>query len=165
MIPVRRFAPAGPYRRGGGFNEGSMKKTQAHRWRRQRGSALLLTLLLTLAGAALLGLTVDATSLLWARSNAQTTADLAAAAVALELERSPAANLEFLSESARASAALNGYRHGSDSVSIQLERQDGKTSILVERDAGVFFMRMVRPHPVAIRARAAVQTGIRAEGL
>jgi hypothetical protein len=113
----------------------------------------------------MLGLTVDATSLLWARSNAQTTANLVAATVALELQRSPGADLGYLVESARATAALNGYRHGSDSVSVRLERQDGKTAVLLDREAGIFFMRMIRTQPVAVRARATVETGVVRAGL
>lgn len=142
-----------------------MKSNKTQWWRRERGSALLLTLLLTLAGAAIIGLTVDATSLLWVRSNAQTTANLVAAAVALEQERNPAANLDYLVETARATASLNGYAHGADSVAVHLEQLDGKTSVLVERDAGVYFLRMVRPQPVAIRARATVATGAIKAGL
>lgn len=121
-----------------------------------RGSALLLTLLLTITGAAILGLTVDAMALVWARSNAQTTANLTAAAVALEQERNPGVSEAFLVETARSAAAWNGYRHGKDSAAIHLERQEGRTEILVERDASVFFLLMIRPEPVAIRARAAV---------
>jgi len=134
---------------------GEVAKTQARR-NRQKGSALLLTLLLTLAGAAILGLTVDAMSLLWVKSNAQTTANLVAASVVLELERNPSASEPYLVETARAAAAWNGYRHGTDSVAIHLVRQEGKTAVVVERDAGVFFLRAIRPQPVAIRARAAV---------
>jgi hypothetical protein len=135
-----------------------VSETQARRQYRQRGSALLLTLLLTLVGAAILGLTVDGMSLLWVRSNAQTTANLTAAAVGLELERNPAATDAYLVETARATATRNGYRHGADSVAIHLERQAGQTAVLVERDAGIFFLRMIRPQPVAIRARATVGT-------
>jgi hypothetical protein len=136
MYRERRLFPAVLRLPGRGFNEGSMTQTQAQRWRRQRGSALLLTLLLTLADA-----------------------------VALEMRRAPHADLTFLAETARATAALNGYRHGADSVSVQVEQLDGKTSILLERDAGVFFMRMVRSQPVAIRARATVPTGVDKAGL
>jgi plasmid stabilization system protein ParE len=141
-----------------------MRTTRARRWERERGSALLLTLLLTLAGAAILGLTVDAASLLWARSNAQTTANLVAAAVALELELNPAATDLYLEEAARAAAAWNGYRHGADSAAVHLERPAGVerpaggTAVLIRRDAAVFFLRILRPEPVAIRARAAVSS-------
>lgn len=131
--------------------------TQARTRRQQRGSALLLTLLLTLAGAFLLGFTVDATSLLWARSNAQTTANLVAGSVALELERQPAATLDYLTETARAAAVQNGVRHGIDSASVYLERREGRTEILIERQAGVYFLQVIRPQPVAIRARATAQ--------
>ena len=116
----------------------------------------MLTLLLTLAGAAILGLTVDALSLLWVRSNAQTTANLIADSIALELERNPSALDPYLLETARATAAWNGYRHGTDSVSVHLERQEAGRAVLIERDTGVFFLRMIRPQPVAIRARATV---------
>ena len=133
-----------------------MSQTQPRRRYRQRGSALLLTLLLTLAGAAILGLSVDAMSLLWVRSNAQTTANLIAASISLELERNPSALEPYLVETARATAAWNGYRHGTDSVSVHLERREGKTAVLIERDSGVYFLRMIRPQPVAIRARATV---------
>lgn len=133
-----------------------MKQTRTQRWRREQGSALLLTLLLTLVGAALVGLTVDAASLLWARSNVQTTANLAAASVDLEQKRNPSAPLPYLAETARASAAWNGYRHGHDSVAVHLEQTSGQTSVLVERVAGIFFLRMFRTQPVAIRARAPV---------
>ena len=134
-----------------------MKHIEAQRGRRERGSALLLTLLLTLTGALILGLTVDATSLLWVRSNAQTTANLVAAAVALEQQRNPAASQEYLVETARATAALNGYAHGVDSAAVHLELAEGKTSVLVEKDAGVYFLRVLRPQPVAVRARAGVE--------
>lgn len=108
---------------------------------------------------------VDASSLIWARSNAQTTANLAAASIGLELKRNPSASTEFLVETARAVAAWNGYRHGSDSVAVHLERQDGKTSVLVERDAGVYFSRVIRPQPVAVRARAAIDNTLLKAGL
>lgn len=133
-----------------------MAEIQARRRYRQRGSALLLTLLLTLVGAMILGLTVDAMSLLWARSNAQTTANLTAAALSLELERNPAATESYLVETARAAASRNGFRHGTDSVAIHLERKASQTAVLVERDTSIFFLRMIRPQPVAIRARATV---------
>ena len=134
-----------------------MKHTKAQRRRTERGSALLLTILLTLVGAMFLGLGVDAMSLVWVRSNAQTTANLAAAAVALEQQRYPAANPDYLLETARATAALNGYSHGVDAASVRLEQTDGKISILVERDADVYFLRAIRPQPVAVVARAGVQ--------
>ena len=73
-----------------------MLQVQSPRRQRVRGSALLLTLLLTITGAAFLGLTVDAMSLVWARSNAQTTANLTAAAVALERERNPGVSDDYL---------------------------------------------------------------------
>lgn len=133
-----------------------MNITQTQRGRQQRGSALLLTILITLVGAVFLGLAVDATALLWVRSHAQTTANLVAATVALEQQHNPAAPLPFLVESARATAARNGFVHGVDSVAVHLEQLDGSTNILLERDAGVFFLRMIRPQPVAIRARASV---------
>ena len=134
-----------------------MSETQARRQYRQRGSALLLTLLLTLVGAAILGLSVDAMSLLWVRSNAQTTANLTAGAISLELERNPAAAESYLVETARAAASRNGYRHGTDSVAIRLEQQAGTTSVLIERDSSIFFLRMIRPQPVVIRGRATVR--------
>ena len=133
-----------------------MSETQAQRWRRERGSALLLTLMLTLFGAVLLGLGVDATSLLWVRSDAQTTANLAAAAVSMELTRNPSATSAYLQEAARASAALNGIRHGNPSTAVRLERHDNGTSVLVERVADVYFLRMIRPQPVPVAARAMV---------
>jgi uncharacterized membrane protein len=133
-----------------------MKITQTHRRQRERGSALLLTVLLTLAGAAMAGLTVDATSLVWVRSNAQTTANLAAAAVALELERNPAAPEPFLVESARTAARRNGFAHAEDSATVHLERNQDAVTVLIQRDAPVFFMLILRPQPVAVRARAAV---------
>ena len=131
-----------------------MSKPLAFRRLRQRGSALLLALLLTLAGALILGLSVDALSLLWIKSNAQNTANLTASAVSLELSRNPSAPDPYLVETARAAAARNGYRHGMDSVAIHLERQAGNAAILIERDTGIFFLRMIRPQPIAIRARA-----------
>jgi hypothetical protein len=132
---------------------------------RQRGSALLLMLLLTVVGALILGLSVDALSLLWVRSNAQTTANLTAAAISLEVERNPAATESYLVETARATASRNGYRHGADSVAIHLEQEAGKTAVLVERDTSIFFLRMIRPQPVAIRARATVETAAVKAGL
>lgn len=137
-----------------------MTHSRAQRGRKERGSALLLTLLLTLAGAVILGLTVDATALLWVRSNAQTTANLVAASVALEQQRNPAATQEYLVETARAAAALNGYAHGVDSAAVHLELAEGKTSVLVEKDAGVYFLGILRPQPVAVRARAVVETTV-----
>lgn len=134
-----------------------MKHTEAQRRRTERGSALLLTILLTLVGAMFLGLAVDAMSLVWVRSNAQTTANLAAAAVALEQQRHPAATTDYLLETARATAALNGYTHGVDAASVRLEQTNGNVSILVERDAGVYFLRAIRPQPVAVAARAGVE--------
>jgi len=135
-----------------------VSETLARRHVRQRGSALLLTLLLTLAGALILGLSVDALSLLWIKSNAQNTANLTAGAVSLERARNPSAPDAYLVETARAAAARNGYRHGTDSVSIHLERENGRDAILVERDTGIFFLRMIRPQPIAIRARAELST-------
>lgn len=134
-----------------------MKHTEAQRRRTERGSALLLTILLTLVGAMFLGLAVDAMSLVWVRSNAQTTANLVAAAVALEQQRHPAATTDYLLETARSTAALNGYTNGVDAASVRLEQTNGKVSILVERDAGVYFLRAIRPQPVAVAARAGVE--------
>lgn len=133
-------------------------EAQAHKRRQQRGSALLLSLLLTVVGAALLGLTVDATSLLWARSNAQTTANLTAASVQRELERNPSAPPSYLEEAARSTAAHNGFRHGLDSAAVRLEKQQDHTDVLVERKTGVFFLRMIQPEPILIRARASVES-------
>lgn len=134
-----------------------MKHIKAQRGRRERGSALLLTLLLTLVGAMFLGLAVDAMSLVWVRSNAQTTANLVAAAVAMEQQRNPAANPDYLLETARATAALNGFTHGEEAVAVQLERAEGKFGVLLEKDAGVYFLRAIRPQPVTVRARAGVE--------
>lgn len=104
-------------------------------------------------------MTVDVLSLVWVRSSAQTTANLAAASVALEIQRNPSAPVDYLRETARATAAWNGYRDGVDATAVQLDRQDGKTSVLIEREAGVYFLRMIRPQPVPVRARAAVAPG------
>jgi hypothetical protein len=131
-----------------------MKLNKTQPWRRERGSALLLTLLLTLVGGAFLGLTVDAVSLIWVRSNAQTSANLVAASLAVEKAQNPGASAPYLLESARATAAWNGYRHGVDSVSVQIEEHDGRTSVLLEKDAGIYFLRMFRREPIAVRARA-----------
>ena len=67
---------------------------------------------------------MDAMSLLWVRSNAQNTANLAAAAVALEQERNPGATAEDLAAAARATAALNGFAHGADFTAVHLEQQE-----------------------------------------
>lgn len=134
-----------------------MKNIEAQRGRKERGSALLLTILLTLVGALFLGLAVDAMALAWVRSNAQTTANLVAAAVSLEQQRNPAANSDYLLETARATAALNGYTHGMEAVAVQLERTEGKVGVLLEKDAGVYFLRAIRPQPVTVRARAGVE--------
>ena len=142
-----------------------MRNGPTQRWQRERGSALLLTLLLTIAGAALLGLAVDATSLVWVRSNAQTTANLVAASIALELERYPTAPVPYLEETARAAAGINGFRHGQDSSAVHLERVDGKTAILLERHASVYFLRMMRQDPIAVRARATVESSAIKAGL
>jgi uncharacterized membrane protein len=139
-----------------------MNFTQPHRRQRERGSALLLTLLLTLAGAALLGLTVDAAALLWVRSNSQTTANLAAAAVALELEGNPAAPESYLVQTARAAARRNGCTHGQDAAAVHLENAGPALSIRIDRDAPVFFLRILHPGPVAVRARAPVPLPLRA---
>lgn len=133
-----------------------MKTKQAQTGRRERGSALLLTLLLTVVGAMILGLTVDASALIWVRSSAQTAANLSAAALAVELERNPDAPLPYLVETARAAAARNGFIHGANTVAVHLEQQRDRTAILVERDAEIFFFRIVHPYPVAVRARAEV---------
>jgi hypothetical protein len=133
-----------------------MKNQWTQRRRQERGSALLLTLLLTLLGAILLGLSADAMSLLWVRTHTQNTANLAAAAVQLEQEQSPSASREDLEAAARATAARNGFASAGESGSVRLEQVEGKTSVVVECDAAVYFLRIVRPQPVAVRARAAV---------
>jgi hypothetical protein len=38
-----------------------------------------------------------------------------------------------------------------------LEQTNGNVSVLVERDAGVYFLRAIRPQPVAVAARAGVE--------
>lgn len=131
-----------------------MTRTQAQLRQRERGSALLLTLLLTVAGALILGLTVDATSLVWARANAQTTANLTAAAVALEMQRNPSRDESYLLETARAAAARNGFQHGTGQAAVTLEHEGATQQVAVERGADVFFLRIVHPEPVMVRAKA-----------
>jgi hypothetical protein len=133
-----------------------VSETQGRTQYSQRGSALLLSVLLTIVGAAILGLSVDVMSLIWVRSNAQITANLAVAAVALELEHNPSAPGPYLLEVARATAARNGYHHGADSDTIHLNQQHGEVAVLVERYTGIYFLRMIRPQPVPVRARAAM---------
>jgi hypothetical protein len=99
----------------------------------------------------MVGLAVDGTSLLWAKSNAQTTANLAAEAVAVELERNAGASGAYLEATARAAAAWNGVAAG-----VRLEEAPGGRAVVVERQAEVYFLRMVRPQPVAVRARGLV---------
>lgn len=133
-----------------------LPKAQARIRRQQRGSALLLSLLVTVVGGAILGLTVDVTSLVWARANAQTTATLAAASLQLELSRNSSAADAYLETVARATAAHNGCRHGSASAVVQVLKHDGGREVLVARPAPVFFLRMFHVPPVTIRARAPV---------
>ncbi len=128
-----------------------MERTETQRQQPERGSALLLSLLLTLVGALFVGLAVDGTSLLWAKSNAQTTANLAAEAVAVELERNAGADGAYLEATARAAAAWNGIAAG-----VGLEQTAEERAVVVERQAEVYFLRMVRPQPVAVRARSVV---------
>jgi len=141
-----------------------MKITQAQQWRRERGSALLLTLLLTVLGAIIFGLCVDIVSLLWVRSHAQTAANLSAQSVAVELGRNPAATPAYLEETARATAAWNGIRHGSEGSTVYLEKQEKGSQLLVRREAGVYFLRMFRPEPIPVYARAVVQAPVNREG-
>lgn len=137
-----------------------MKITQAQQWRRERGSALLLTLLLTVLGAILCGLCVDTVSLLWVRSHAQTAANLAAQSVVLELSRNPGATPAYLEQTARATAAWNGIRHGAEGAQVHLEKKETGTHLLVRRDAGVYFLRMFRPEPIPVYARAEVRAAM-----
>jgi len=104
-------------------------------------------------------------SLVWVRSNAQTTANLVAASVALEQARNAAASGEYLLESARAAAARNGYEHGVDAVQVELATQDGQTAVRIERGAPVYFLRMIRPEPVPVRAMATVEPAVVKAGL
>jgi hypothetical protein len=128
-----------------------MERTQTQRRQPERGSALLLSLLLTLVGALMMGLAVDGTSLVWAKSHAQTTANLAAEAVGLELERNAGAGEAYLEATARAAAGWNGL-----AARVRIERTDGGLSVVVDREAEVYFLRMIRPEPVAVRARGLV---------
>jgi hypothetical protein len=75
----------------------------------------------------------------------------------MEQQRNPAANPDYLLETARATAALNGFTHGEEAVAVQLERAEGKFGVLLEKDAGVYFLRAIRPQPVTVRARAGVE--------
>lgn len=131
-------------------------QSQAQTRRLQRGSALLLSLLLTVAGAALMGLAVDVTSLLWARSHAQTTAQLAAESVGRELERHPGASRAQLEQCARATAVHNGSPHAGDSASVRLTPHGSRHLVVVETAADIFFLRLIRREPVSITAAAEV---------
>ena len=142
-----------------------MKNTQAQPWRRERGSALLLTLLLTVLGAIVFGLCVDVVSLLWVRSHAQIAANLSAQSVAVELGRNPAASPAYLEETASATAAWNGIRHGFDGAVVSLEKNEEGTRLSIRREAGVYFLRMFRPEPIPVYARAEVPAPAAREGL
>jgi uncharacterized membrane protein len=109
-----------------------------------------LTLLLTLAGAMLIGLSVDAASLVWTRTNLQNAADLSADAVAMELRAHPDADASTLETVARALAARN-VRQGT--ATTRVERTSEGVQVLLWREADIYFLRMFRADPLLMEAR------------
>lgn len=111
----------------------------------QRGSALLFTLLATVAGALIFGLAVDSLALLAAKARLRTMAELAAEAIRLERQAKPDAQPADLERAALALLAKNGLPRASVTLN------DG---VIVRNESEVYFLRVLRPQPVLIAARA-----------
>ena len=122
--------------------------------RGRRGSALLLTTLLTLTAGLLLGFIVDTVALVASRSRAQSVAGHAAHAVVLEQKRNPSASREWLLGAARSAVRANGVALSEGTGRVELEPGEGGWSVVVEDQAPVFFLRVMRSEPVLVRARA-----------
>ncbi|MBM3783439.1 MAG: hypothetical protein FJW30_03715 [Acidobacteria bacterium] len=104
--------------------------------KRQRGSALLFTLLATVAGALVCGLAIDTVALLAAKARLQTMAELAADAA----RRNPGQG----EVEARKVLVKNGLPNA------RVEIQNGLT---VQNPADVFFMTLFRQTPVTVAVR------------
>lgn len=136
-----------------------MERTQTPYRQTERGSALLLTTLLTLTAGLLLGFVVDTVALVASRSRAQSVAGHAAHAVALEQRRNPSASRDWLLGAARSAARANGVALSEGAGRLELEPGEGGWSVVIEDQAPVFFLRVVRSEPVLVRARAQAALG------
>ncbi|MBM3765510.1 MAG: hypothetical protein FJW32_08970 [Acidobacteria bacterium] len=112
---------------------------------RNRGSALLFTLLASTVGSAILGLAIDAAALLAVRAQLQTAGELAADSISLERSADAGASIETLKEAARNSLDKNGF----PLVTITLDAE----SLQIRHQADVFFLRMIRTEPVAVEVK------------
>lgn len=118
----------------------------------RRGSALLLSLFLTLLGSLVFGLAADASAVMWERAKLQNILESASEAVKLERQRRPLATRRELEFAARAAAAHNRIRHGEDGARVDF---DG-SSVIAACEANIYFLRLVHPRPIALSASVPV---------
>src|SRR6185437_9420892 len=109
---------------------------------------------------AFLGLAIDAGYLEWVKTRLQTAADAAAVGGAQEIHANGAANVVA---AARGDAALNGFTHGSNGVTVTVNNPpaggystDNSTGVevIVAQQTPTFFMRLLGASAVGLQARA-----------
>ena len=133
--------------------------------RRDRGFALLSSMIALLIMAGFLGLMADTAHLQLARQQAQTAADAAAIAALHELDRG---NTGGMLEAARGDAARNGLKHGENGVVIDVhcppmtgDRTSDTNAVeaTVRQQAPTLFMGMFGQSSVGVAARAVAIKG------
>ena len=123
----------------------------------------------TIATAMLLGfvgLAIDVGHLQWVQQRAQTAADSAVYAAMLKLQSG--GNAADAEAAGRADAALNGFNHGADGVTVAIHNpptsgsfagNNGAVEAIVRRTGTNFFLGFVGHNASAVSARAAAKVG------
>ena len=132
---------------------------------RRSGFVLVTMLCCTVILAAFLGLAIDSGYLELVKTRMQTAADAAALGGVQEIKMNGTANVV---SAARADAALNGFTHGANGVTVTVNSppSGGYSSsdatgveVIVAQQAPTFFMSLVGSASVGMQARAVARQG------
>jgi hypothetical protein len=145
---------------------GRPEGSTAHAPRRPARGFVMITMICCLVVLmAFLGLAIDAGYLEWVKTRLQTAADAAAVGGAQEIRANGTANVVA---AARADAALNGFTHGSNGVTVTVNNPPGGgystdnstgVEVIVAQQTPTFFMRLIGASAVGLQARAVARLG------
>ena len=130
-----------------------------------RGFVLVTMAISSAAVLACVGLAIDTGYLQLVKSRMQTAADAAAVGGVQEIRQNGGARV---TDAARADAALNGFTHGQNSVSIAVNNppaagyytsDHAAVEVIISQDVGTLFMGVLDFRSVSVRARAVARQG------
>jgi Flp pilus assembly protein TadG len=128
------------------------------------GQILVVTALTMIILLAFLGFAIDVGYLFWVKRNAQTAADAAAIAGALDYQYNT--SIASAQTAGQSAASANGFTNGSNGVTVTVnappkngpDQKTGYVEAIVQQSTPTFFMAMLGPSDVTVAARAVAGT-------